>query len=213
MSKVVGFDLWGTLIKQNPLFKERRKDLFEIYFPHLSVGKCEDIMSSIKKDLNNVIEDTGWQPNEDIIKEMMSRRFGYQKELIGEFLMDYRRLGIVYSPLLIDERAVDLLQNLKNKGYHLYLVSNTMFFNGSTLKTIISRLKLTQFFTKFYFSDEMKYSKPDPNICGVDFDYFIGDYAKTDGGFSNNYEKTKFIHLYSTTDKTLKYAIDIVSQD
>lgn len=109
----IGFDLWGTLVKPNPLFKERRKDLFDRY----NMGShdiCEFILSQIKADFNKIIEDTGWQPDRQIIVQMFATRFGKSVSDMQRFYEDYQLLAELYPPQLIREDTAKLLKDIEN---------------------------------------------------------------------------------------------------
>lgn len=211
MSLKIGFDLWGTLIKSNPLFTERKQDLFKIYFPHKSGDECEEIMRSIKHDLNQIIEDTGWQPEDKIINQLISTRMSSNYDKVSQFMEDYQRLAIIYHPTLIEENT-DMLRILNETG-RLYIVSNTMFLYHDTLMVILKKLGIHDFFSNMYFSDDIGYSKPNINICTThQFDFFIGDNPKTDGVYSKQLQ-SQFIEINGSTDKTLKHAFNIITQD
>lgn len=211
MSLKIGFDLWGTLIQSNPLFTKRKEDLFNIYFPNKSGDECEVIMGSIKHDLNQVIEDSGWQPTKKIVNNLISTRMGVGSDVVDRFMEDYQRLAIIYHPTLL-EKNTDILRVL-HESEEIYIVSNTMFLYSHTLTIILKKLKIYEFFSDLYFSDEQCYSKPDINICSSrQFDYFVGDNPRTDGVYAKQLD-TQFIEIYGSTDKTLKHAFDIITKD
>ena len=124
----IGFDLWGTLIQANPQFCERKKDLFEKHFPYLPSVNFEGEMFSIKTDLNNIINDSGWQPTDELIINLLATRFETTPDKATRFLLDYQRLAIVYAPLLISPDTKQLLEKLsKGDAHELHIISNTMF--------------------------------------------------------------------------------------
>ena len=203
----IGFDLWGTLIQANPQFRERKKDLYQKYFGRIE--GCEEILQEIKKSLNNIIEHTGWQPSEEIIHRMIASKMYSDLKTVEKFMEDYQRLGIVYSPQLISSDIITVLTELSNAGNDLYIVSNTMFFNHKTMKTIVSNIGLDEFFTWSTFSDERGIAKPDPRIYNEDLDYFIGDNPMTDGFYAEKIE-AEFIHI-NTNDKTIQDVLSIIN--
>lgn len=210
----IGFDLWETLIKPNPLFKERKKDLFDRY----NLGShdvCEFIMRQIKSDLNKIIEDTGWQPDMETICRLFATRFGKDLKDMYGFYQDYQILFQAYPPILIDPHTSDLLRQLEGlkkdkKLNELIIVSNTMFINGQSLRNVLyNSLGIGERFEYMFFSDVMKFSKPNTKICQHQkFDFFIGDNPKTDGVFAQ-LNGAEFIQI-NTNNKNLKDVYDII---
>lgn len=198
----IGFDLWGTLIKANPEFKERKRDLFIRHFPTTSINHCEEVMLGIKTELNNIIEDSGWQPPKEIIISLLATRLYQTKHSVENFLEDYQRLAIVYPPLFISDLTDDILFEISCK-HSLIIVSNTMFIEGRTLRTILNNTSIGDYFSEMRFSDIESLSKPNRRILPSSdkLDYFIGDNLKTDGKFAET-KKAEFIQINST-QKTL----------
>ena len=203
----IGFDLWGTLIKPNPLFRERRIDLIKKYMP----GDPELVskeLDAIKHDLNRVIEYSGWQPTEETILNMFTGRLNISYEDAEEFMKDYQRLALIYSPSLYDETTFEYLEKL-SKLYELYLVSNTMFLTGETLSEILNRMGVEKFFKSFSFSDQMGDAKPSIKIHRLQFDYFVGDSTVADEEYANRL-KSKFI-LINKNNQNLEDVHDIIT--
>ena len=203
--KTIGIDLWGTLIKANPKFKERKQDLFEKY----NIVNGQEVMNDIKSDLNKIIEYSGWQPEDELIITLLSSRLSKEKNTIENFIDDYQKLSELYSPVLIQD-VEWFLNSLKN-NYELHIVSNTMFIKGKSLAVILNNLGILDLFKTMSFSDQMGYSKPNHRINPISFDYFIGDNPITDGIYADKSE-SKFIQIH-TNNKTLKDAYNIITTD
>ena len=63
MSKpIVSIDLWGTLIKASPIFKEKKVKLIREYFPEFDEDDIFKAYRKTKEQLDFIIERTGWQP-------------------------------------------------------------------------------------------------------------------------------------------------------
>lgn len=204
----IGFDLWGTLIKANPEFRVRRQDLFNKHFEARDDNFYSEVMDEIKTDLNKVIEHSGWQPNDELIKTLISDKTGMPIKSVNSFMEDYQRLGILYSPVLIDVNTKDILTELSSKAT-LTIVSNTMFLKGRTLSKMLIHDDILNCFTYLRFSDEIKIAKPSA-LISTGFDYFIGDNEQTDGKFAER-TNSQFILLNSET--TLLDAYNIIIKD
>lgn len=209
--KKIGFDLWGTLVEANPLFKERKQDLFKKHFPYSPSVNFEGEMLSIKTDLNNIINDSGWQPSDELIINLIATRFGTSGDKATRFLLDYQRLAIVYAPLLILPTTKQILENLAKKDYELHIISNTMFIKGDALREHLHFLGIGQLFKSMRFSDSVKYAKPDIRIFSSQkLDYFVGDNAHVDGTYAKKIG-ARFIQI-NTNDKTIEDAYDIITK-
>jgi putative hydrolase of the HAD superfamily len=75
----------------------------------------------------------------------------------------YARPALIVPPAL-DEGAAKALSELREAGYTLALVSNTMRTPGATLRKILERFGLLRCFAHTVFSDEIGIRKPDPAI-------------------------------------------------
>lgn len=207
----IAFDLWGTLIRANPEFRTRRVDLFQKHFPDEPVYEIySDAMDTVKKQLNNIIEPTGWMPNAKLIRTFIAASLNTDEDSVYRFMQDYQRLAILYPPTFIDPDTPKIL-NWLAKDHGLYIISNTMFIEGDTLTEILKQKGVDNCFKGYAFSDNQKISKPNPAIFSYDLDYMVGDNTQTDGGFALA-KNTKFIHINSN-DKTLKDAYDIITSN
>ena len=201
----IGFDLWGTLIKQNPLFTERKRDLIKKYMPFEKVEKVEDALKEVKLHLNSVIEHSGWQPTREVIEQMIASKVTVGEDDIISFMNEYQMLAILYPPQLFDEDTLRSLIDINTRA-DLYIVSNTMYLSGSTLLEILKQLSIKHLFKAFYFSDQKRYSKPSLKINeNVKFDYFVGDSEITDRVYANKLG-SKFI-LVNRKDINIKTTI------
>lgn len=207
----IAFDLWGTLIQANPEFRTRRVDLFQKYFPDEPVFEIySDIMDTVKKQLNNIIEPTGWMPNQKLIRSFIAASLNTNEDSVYRFMQDYQRLAILYPPSFIEPDTQKILSWLA-KDHQLFVISNTMFIEGDTLQEILKQKDADDYFQALAFSDNMKISKPSPAIFTSNLDYIVGDNPQTDGGFAQA-KNIKFIQINSN-NKTLKDAYDIITSN
>lgn len=205
----IGFDLWGTLIKPNPLFRERRLDLIEKHIPYQNAKLISEELDIIKTDLNRIIEYSGWQPPKETILNMIEGRLGISYEKAEEFMEDYQRLALIYSPELYDSNTFKYIKELASL-HDLHIVSNTMLLNGETLNKILDRMKIRGFFKTASFSDQMDFSKPSIKIHNIKFDYFIGDSTVTDQVYAEKLN-SEFI-LINKNNKTIKDVYNIITK-
>ena len=83
--------------------------------------------------------------------------------LLRELIEAYSR-PILMVPPSVDDGARTALEALRERGYTLALISNTMRTPGVTLRKLLARYRLLDCFAHTTFSDEVGIRKPDPAI-------------------------------------------------
>src|SRR5262249_41428212 len=68
------------------------------------------------------------------------------------------------APPAVDDGALATLETLRGAGYKLALVSNIMRTPGATLREMLARFRLLDYFEHMTFSDEVGIRKPAPEI-------------------------------------------------
>lgn len=174
--KHISFDLWLTLIKSNPEFKIKRnllfKDFFEINKPIVEVS------SIIRKyDLltNAINEKVG--KNFDtfeiyllILDALDVDINSIATEQLSVFYLLAEELFFKYKPQLLNEKIPTLLNDLKQEGKTINILSNTAFIKGSSLREILKHYELFDCFSFQIYSDEVGFSKPNQEIYRLAFD-------------------------------------------
>jgi putative hydrolase of the HAD superfamily len=174
--KHISFDLWLTLIKSNPEFKIKRnllfKDFFEINKP------IEEVSSIIRKyDLltNAINEKVG--KNFDtfeiyllILDALDIDINSIATEQLSTFYLLAEELFFKYKPQLLNEKIPTLLNDLKQEGKTINILSNTAFIKGSSLREILKHYELFDCFSFQIYSDEVGFSKPNQEIYRLAFD-------------------------------------------
>lgn len=164
--KHVSFDLWLTLIKSNPVFKQKRDELLKIKFevPH----PIETISSKIRMwDLkfNEINECSGKNMEAEQMLLIILCDLGVDikhitpKEL-NEFYLLTEELFFKHHPVVIEGKIKEYLSELTTKKITISILSNTGFIKGSTLKKLLRVLELESFFSFQLYSDEITFSKP-----------------------------------------------------
>lgn len=192
----IGFDLWGTLMKSNPLFKEAKKILFKKYFPEYTPKECDNALEYAKRDLNSLIESSGMQPARGVMLNQFYYRLTGSLDLssvqvekkLREFDDDYQKLVLIFPPLWYDKNSLRVLTDLLLSDEHLvYIITNTLFIDGQIIKNVFLDKNLSEI--PIISSSNRNVSKPHPKIV-EDFrhplDLVIGDNLITDGGLARN---------------------------
>lgn len=200
---VVGFDLWGTLIKSSPLFAEAKKTLFKKHFP-CSVEDCEQAMSDTKKEFDLMASNYGFQPDSDfLMKAFLSKMVGvdtYDKKLADAFWLDYQNLAMIFLPDYFSSETKEYYNKITSEKVDIVAVSNTLFLGRAVMEKYL--LKMFPIMGSYYFSCDAGFAKPDPRIVRYKMDLFVGNDPVTDAGYAKN-NGIQFLQINSN-NKTIK---------
>jgi len=188
---IITFDLWETLIKGSPKFKEERIKLVKKYCSFEDESPLydqiiDDIFKGVKNKENKVVEIYGNQPD---TKSLVAKIFYVIQETLlnkrnkidlDSFIRDHNNLMLDYPPIII-ENTLEVFEKLFNDNHKIGIVSNTMMTPGFVLREILSKNGVSKYLTyREIFSDERGYSKPH-NIFIHNADWHVGDNPITDG--------------------------------
>ncbi|WP_428224740.1 HAD family hydrolase [Flavobacterium sp.] len=171
--KHYSFDLWLTLVKSNPLYKQKRnqlfKDFFEIDLP------LETVSSKIRffdVSCNAINEQTGLNFDTFQIYSLILNELGYDLtklslERLEEFYILTENLFLEFAPELLHPNTKEILLALLEKDKTLNILSNTGFVRGTTIRKYLQNVELSELFSFEIFSDECNLSKPNPKIFEI----------------------------------------------
>lgn len=162
----VSFDLWLTLIKSNPVFKQKRDELLKSYFqiPH----PVEAVTARIRMwDLrfNAINEASGKNIDADEMVLIILSDLDVDVKKISSAMMEeyYNTMEVLFMqfhPVMYEEKLLEYLKQLTGKGMTLSLLSNTGFIKGLTLKKLLNKLEIAPLLKFQIYSDEIAHSKP-----------------------------------------------------
>jgi len=172
MYKHYSFDLWLTLIRSNPNFKiERTKYFFDHFnFKNKTLATVKSIFRNVDVTANRINEKTGKNLDVDELYLLIIA-------LMNDYEVDLQTVDIqrVYDELeiklfenlpdLYDENTKSTLKYLKeDTRASIGLLSNTGFIKGITLRQVLKKLDIAEYFDFQIYSDEIKLSKPNPEL-------------------------------------------------
>jgi putative hydrolase of the HAD superfamily len=166
--KHYSFDLWLTLIKSNPTYKQERTRYFYQKFnaKHKSITEIGVIFRQVDLMVNAINERTGKNVDADemylmIISMINDYDFNFHDVNLQEIDHDMEQLVFTHMPLLYSDSSLTVLEQLKSTGLSsTNILSNTGFIKGKTLKKVIKHLGIDQFIDFQLYSDEVRMSKP-----------------------------------------------------
>ena len=171
------FDLWLTLIKSNPLFKPARIEyFFENYnFSKKNTIEIKKIFRKVDLMCNLINEKVG--KNVDAMEMYLmvlyildSKDHGIDSIEIAKLYQNMEDLVLKNTPILLNQNIRPTLIKIRDQGATISLLSNTGFIKGTTLRKVLTKLKILDLFDFVIFSDEIDMSKPNNEIYKLLFD-------------------------------------------
>jgi putative hydrolase of the HAD superfamily len=162
--RLVSFDVWGTLLRGNPVFKARREALVAEAFG-TGTTPTADAMATADGELDADTLRTG---NHYGCAERLERA----ADVLGVPPLPNAALVAVEAgltdalstdpPTLTEPDLPDTLGRLRTAGLGLAVTSNTGFLTGVQMRPVLTGLGLRV--EHYVFSDEVGRSKPAPEI-------------------------------------------------
>lgn len=172
--KHYSFDLWLTLIKSNPLYKQQRSNYF---FEHFNPKKKTQeevflIIREIEKMVDVVNQTTGYSIHCTEIAAMILHQLEYDcsnlgiKDMVAVMhLLQQQFLDC--PPSLYDKDTAAVLRYIHAEGNTINILSNTAFIIGDTLEKLLEMLGIKQYISFSIYSDLCGLSKPNPAIFSI----------------------------------------------
>ncbi|TKC06550.1 HAD family hydrolase [Pedobacter polaris] len=170
--KHYSFDLWLTLIKSNPKFKQERTLYFYEHFnlQNKSINEVATIFRQVDLMINAINEKTGKNVDADemylmVISLINDYQFPLQEVNLEILYQQMEELLLANMPILYCEDSIDVLSTLKNQNKSsINILSNTGFIKGKTLRKVLAHLNIDQYIDFQLYSDEVRMSKPNNNF-------------------------------------------------
>jgi len=165
--KHISFDLWLTLIKSHPEFKERRAKFLRKEFNPFgySAKKIMEIVQSVDKVSDRLNEINGKKVATEKMYHRILQKLGYDPDSVPdnvytEIILKVNDLFMKYPPDFLNGSIRQMLHSLKEEGYGLNISSNTGFIEGTTIVATLKNMNIFEYFDFCIFSDEIGQSKP-----------------------------------------------------
>jgi putative hydrolase of the HAD superfamily len=176
MIDTITFDLWNTLISNQPLdnLRYRQKRVEGI---HRILGQNR---LNVKFDHLALAYDKGFEKCNETWRKNLDLSTEEQLKIMFDFLEDekLRNLPLNLMPKLVEtfvspildeppsliEGAKETLQQTKKENYKIGLICNTGRTPGKTIRILLERFGMIHYFDVTTFSNELRIRKPDPRI-------------------------------------------------
>lgn len=165
------FDLWLTLIRSNPLFKQERTAFFHQHFniQHKTIEEVAAVFRQVDLMCNAVNEKTGKNIDADemylvVINLINDGVFPLQEIELNKLEQEMENLLFAHLPFVYCSQTLNALEKIYQSGSTISILSNTGFIRGKTLRKVLSQLKLDIYLNFQLYSDEVGLSKPNPKF-------------------------------------------------
>jgi len=166
--KHYSFDLWLTLIKSNPAYKQERVQYFFRNFnsKHKSIDEIAITFRQVDLMVNAINEKAGKNVDADemylmIISMINDYDFNFNDVDLKLLDEDMEQIVFNHMPQLYCDDCLSVLAKIKDSGNSsTNILSNTGFIKGKTLKKVINHLGIGEYIDFQLYSDEVRMSKP-----------------------------------------------------
>ena len=174
--RAITVDFWGTLLFDPPSSDNRYKARRLRDFENILAGASVRVSSSALDrayEASAVYLSRVWAKHRDVpvadhvrailagVDNALPARL--PADVLAALVDAYSRPALLVPPA-VDDGALKALSVLREEGYTLAVVSNTMRTPGATLRKILEGFGLLRCFAHTVFSDEVGVRKPDPAI-------------------------------------------------
>lgn len=161
----ISFDFWNTIVRPNPLFKEKRAKLIGTLFNHpFSKYEIDSAFSKIGKEYN-AHQQAGNSviPPLDLLKSVLNE---IKPNSNVNFIELHNQISILFLqyPPFIEPSFYDIIDLINKKGKTCSITSNTAFISGSVIVKYLENCNLLNCFSFTIFSDEFGFGKPSSRI-------------------------------------------------
>jgi len=182
------FDLWLTLIRSNPAFKEKRAVFFHQHFNYrnLSVDSVKHTFRQVDIMCNLINEKTGKNIDADemylMVLSTMNEGDARVWDIdIEKLYAEMETLVFEYLPIAYCDRTLAALAHLKqNKTVTTGILSNTGFIRGVTLRKVLNQIGIDRYIDYQLYSDEAGMSKPNPEFFKMMLDQLSAHHTEID---------------------------------
>lgn len=185
--KHYSFDLWLTIIKSNPNFKKERALFFHKNFnsKKKNIEEVEKIFRQVDIICNSINEKTGKNIDADEMYLMVIYLINDSSDLFSDINLEWlyqemENLVFNFLPIIYSDETRDIIERIKQtQKSTIGILSNTAFIKGQTLRKVLEKLQIAQYFDFQLYSDEVGLSKPNPSFFDIMIQTTIAKHTET----------------------------------
>jgi putative hydrolase of the HAD superfamily len=160
--RLVSFDVWDTLLSVRAYYRDVAVELSKLVGvePAILEGKLVEGYGKIR-----AIRRTGGFSDSEIVQsslKTMAKFLNLDSEIVARAILNATENS--RSEQYIIEGAAEAIRQVKELGFKVIVVGNVVFWPGSYNRVLLERAGLSKFFNEQFYADELKVSKPKPEI-------------------------------------------------
>lgn len=182
------FDLWLTLIRSNPSFKEKRAVYFHQHFNYRNqtLDEVKRVFRQVDVMCNLINEKTGKNIDADEMYLMVLSMINDGDTQVWQIdtdklYADMEAMVFENLPVAYCNRTLASLAHLKQcTNATVGILSNTGFIKGVTLRKVLNQIGIDRYIDFQLYSDEAGMSKPNPNFFKMMLDQLSAHHTEID---------------------------------
>ena len=165
MIKAISFDVWNTLMKIDVLYKKLAESIYKHYGS--KIGNIDIVYEKIRavylkaKEMRRRAEFDESRIVEESCR-MMAKGLGLRLDQLKKCLV--KVFASIPVEELLFEDTLKALRALREQGFMIAIVGNTLFWPSALTRLILHRSSIDELVDVAIFSDEVGVSKPDRRI-------------------------------------------------
>jgi putative hydrolase of the HAD superfamily len=182
------FDLWLTLIRSSPAFKQERASHFHQHynFKNKPLDEVAATFRQVDAMCNLINEKTGKNIDADEMYLMVLSTLNDNDAQvwaidIEQLYADMEALIFKHLPIAYCDKTIAILAQLKQQtGSTIGILSNTGFIRGVTLRKVLHQIGISRYIDFQLYSDETGMSKPNPGFFKLMLDELKAHHEQVD---------------------------------
>lgn len=144
--------------------------------PEKTLKEVEETFRKVDSVCNRINEKTGFNIRSEEMYMMviyeLNPNISADEVDLKHLYMEVEEILWKNLPELLNESVPQILENLRLRNPHatVGILSNTGFIKGETLRNVLCKLELDKYFDFQLYSDEIGFSKPNPDFFGLMLD-------------------------------------------
>lgn len=170
MLRLVSFDIWGTLFKSNPEYRQLQRELIHeaIGYPS-ELSELRLLVREVYAELDREIEWSGLHFGMYGRISRLVQRAGLpmpSADTLVALKYELSKVHLAHPPLLTEPQIPEIFAGLQHSGIEVAVISNTNMTDGVIVHEALAHHGLAQYLDYELYSDELGFCKPDPRIFG-----------------------------------------------
>ncbi len=165
MLRLVSFDIWGTLFRSNPEYRQLQRELIydAIGYPG-ELSELRLLVREVYAELDREIEQHGRHFGMEGRISRLVQRAGLampSADTMVALKYELSKVHVAHPPLLIEPQLPEIFAGLHHSGTELAVISNTNMTDGVIVHNALVHHGLAQYLDYELYSDELGLCKPD----------------------------------------------------